>query len=184
MSRNFKGVLRSALALDSGEWQRTVLASAYLFLVIAAYLILKAVRDSLYLDAFGAVKLPYVIVGIAILVGVFVDGYIRVSRRVRVDRLIVLTLAFFIANLVFFWIVGQTGRPWLFPVLYIWVGCYGVIAPVQVWTMVNEVFATRQAKRLLGFIGAAGIAGAVSGGWLTNKLASRIGTMSSWVVPG
>ncbi len=182
MSRNFKDVLRRALALDSGEWQRTLLASAYLFLVIAAYLILKAVRDSLYLDAFGAVKLPYVIVGIAILVGLFVDGYIRLSRRVRIHRLIVLTLAFFIANLLFFWVLGQSGQPWLYPVIYIWVGCYGVIATVQVWTMVNEVFATRQAKRLLGFIGAGGIAGAVSGGAVTRALAPRIGTINMLLV--
>ena len=71
--------MRRALAVEHGEWQRTALVSAYLFFVIAAYLILKAVRDSLYLDAFGAVKLPYVIVGIAVVVGLFVDGYIRLA---------------------------------------------------------------------------------------------------------
>ena len=177
LSGNVTAVLRRTLDVDREELMRTVLVSAYLFLVIAAYVILKAVRDSLYLDAFGAVKLPYVIVGIAVLVGLFVDGYIRASRRVQVHRLTVLTLAFLIANLVFFWVLGQTGQPWLYPVLYIWVGCFGVIAPVQVWTMVNEVFATRQVKRLLGFIGAGGIAGAVSGGALTGVLAGRMGTI-------
>jgi len=159
------------------EAWRAILAFSYLFLVIGAYVILKAVRDSLYLDAFGAVKLPYVIIGIAILVGVFVDGYIRLSRHVRIDLLTTLTLLFLSANLVAFWAIGRTGQAWLYPVLYIWVGCYGVIAPVQVWTMVNEIFGTREAKRLVSIVGAGGIAGAVAGGAVTGVLAHKLGTI-------
>ena len=131
-------------AVDPGEGWRALLVTAYLFLVIASYVMLKAVRDGLYLDAFGAVKLPYVIIGIAVLVGLFVDIYIRISRHVRVPMLIALTLGGCIACLLTFWSLGRSGRTWLYPVLYIWVGCFGVIAPVQVWTLINEVFATRQ----------------------------------------
>ena len=165
-----------------GELWRAALVFAYLFLVIGSYVVLKAVRDSLYLDAFGAVKLPYVIIGIAVLVGIFVDGYIRLSRHVRVGLLTSLTLAFLVANLIAFWGIGRTGQAWLYPVLYIWVGCYGVIGPVQVWTMVNEVFGTREAKRLVGPIGAGGIAGAVAGGAVTGLLADRIGTIQLLLV--
>ena len=156
--------------------------TAYLFLVIASYVMLKAVRDGLYLDAFGAVKLPYVIIGIAVLVGLFVDIYIRISRHVRVPMLIALTLGGCIACLLTFWSLGRSGRTWLYPVLYIWVGCFGVIAPVQVWTLINEVFATRQVKRLVGFIGAGGILGGAIGGTLVGTLAARVGTINLLLV--
>ena len=39
-------------------------------------------------------------------------------------------------------------------VFYVWVNCFGVIAPVQAWSFANSLFDTRQAKRLFGLIGA------------------------------
>lgn len=169
------GWLRRTLALERGEAVLTALVSCYLLLIIASYLILKATRDALYLDAFGAVKLPYVIIGIAVLVGLFVDGYIRLARRFATPALTMATLLFFIVNLLVFWVLAREGESWLYPVIYVWTGCYGVIAPVQVWTLVNELFTTRQTKRLVGTIGAAGIAGAVGGGMLTSSLAEALG---------
>lgn len=163
-------------ALRRGEAQRALLVTVYLGLIISCYLILKAVRDALFIDAFSAMKLPYVILGIALLAGVFVDGYIRISRRVPAPRLIVGSLVFFISNLLLFWVIAQIGARWLYPVLYIWVGLYGVAAPVQVWTLANEVFTTREAKRVFGIVGAGGITGAILGGALAGVLALKIGS--------
>ncbi len=163
-------------ALRRGEAQRALLVTLYLGLIISCYLILKAVRDALFIDAFSAMKLPYVILGIALLAGVFVDGYIRISRRMPAPRLITGTLLFFISNLVLFWIIARMGARWLYPVLYIWVGLYGVAAPVQVWTLANEVFTTREAKRVFGIVGAGGIIGAIAGGALAGVLALKIGS--------
>nr|MCU0230545.1 hypothetical protein [Acidobacteriota bacterium] len=138
--------LHRTFALRRGEGRRALLLTLYLGVVIASYLILKAVRDALFISAFSAMKLPYVIFGIALLVGVFVDGYIRLSRRISAARLTTWTLAFFISNLVLFWFLARMGLRWLYPVLYIWVGFFGIAAPVQVWTLANEVFTTREAK--------------------------------------
>ncbi|MBP1612197.1 MAG: hypothetical protein H6Q01_860, partial [Acidobacteria bacterium] len=111
--------LHRTFALRRGEGRRALLLTVYLGVVIASYLILKAVRDALFISAFSAMKLPYVIFGIALLVGVFVDGYIRLSRRVSAARLTTWTLAFFISNLVLFWVLARMGLRWLYPVLYI-----------------------------------------------------------------
>ena len=165
-----------------GEAGRALLVCGHLFLVISSYVVLKAVRDALYIDRYGAMKLPFVIVGIAIVVGLFVDVYIRLSRRVRPAVLTSLSLAFFVANLLLFWSLAASGAEWLYPALYIWAGCYGVIAPVQVWTLFNEAFSTREAKRLVGFIGAGGISGAILGGALTGALADHVGTVDLLLV--
>ncbi|MCU0223245.1 MAG: cyclic nucleotide-binding domain-containing protein [Acidobacteria bacterium] len=168
--------LHRTFALRRGEGRRALLLTLYLGVVIASYLILKAVRDALFISAFSAMKLPYVIFGIALLVGIFVDGYIRLSRRVSAARLTTWTLAFFISNLVLFWFLARMGLRWLYPVLYIWVGFFGIAAPVQVWTLANEVFTTREAKRVFGLVGGGGIAGAIVGGALASVLALKVGT--------
>jgi AAA family ATP:ADP antiporter len=165
-----------------GEILRVVLVSSYLLLVISCYVILKSVRDALYIDRYGAVKLPYVMIGIAVLVGLFVAGYLRIARHVRVPVLIAFTLLFLISNVIGFWILIRQQVPWIFPLLYIWAGCFGVIAPVQVWTLANEVFLLREIKRLVSFIGAAGIIGGITGGAIAGLLAPRLGTESLLLV--
>ena len=67
--------------MQPGEAARALLVFGYLFLIIAAYLMIKAVRNALFISEFGAMKLPYVMIGIALLAGVFAAVYIRLARR-------------------------------------------------------------------------------------------------------
>ena len=48
---------------------------------------------------------------------------------------------------------GSTRSTLLPAIFYVWVNCFGVIAPVQAWSFANSLFDTRQAKRLFGLIG-------------------------------
>ena len=173
-----KQVILRLSALKPGEVGKTLLLGLYLFLVIATYLIAKSVRDGLFLDRYGAFKLPYVIIGIALAVGLFVAVYIRLARRIEPTRLVVGTLVLFITNLVLFWWMIRAGVGWVYPTLYIWAGMYGAIAPAQVWTLANDVFTTRQAKRTFGILGSGGILGAIFGSYVTREFALRIGTTS------
>lgn len=186
VSNPLSRVFGDFFAIRRGELLPTLIASSYIFLVIASYIVLKAVRNSLFIDTYGAVKLPYVIIGIAVLVGGFVDIYIRLSRRVRPSILVWVTLIFVSSNLVVFWALAHFGsssvRNALYPVLYIWTGCYGVIIPVQFWTLFNEVFSTREAKRLVGLIGAGGIIGASVGGFALRAVVPILGTINMLLV--
>jgi ATP/ADP translocase/HEAT repeat protein len=168
--------LLELLALKPGQGVRTLLTAFYLYLVVAAYLMLKSASKSLFLERLGAVKLPYVTIIIAIVVTVFVALYIRVARRVKPTALVTGTLLVFVSNLIIFWWLDRIRWGWVYPVLYIWVGMYGIIATTQVWTLANDLFTTREAKRVFGVIGSGGIVGAISGGILTGALAQRIGT--------
>ncbi|MBD3867547.1 MAG: cyclic nucleotide-binding domain-containing protein [Acidobacteria bacterium] len=178
MADQVKQYLLRISALKPGEAGKTLLLGLYLFLVIATYLIAKSVRDGLFLDRYGAFKLPYVIIGIAVAVGIFVAVYIRLARRIEPTRLVVGTLVLFISNLVLFWWMIRAGVGWVYPTIYIWAGMYGAIAPAQVWTLANDVFTTRQAKRTFGIVGSGGILGAIFGSYLTREFALRIGTTS------
>src|SRR5436309_2062534 len=120
------------LGIRKGEFIVAISLFLYLFLVVTSYLIAKTVRDALYLTNFGAVKLPYMYIGIALLAGIFVSAYLKISHRCKHHVLLSLTLLFFSSNIVLFWWLFRFQFSWLYPVIYIWAGVVGVITPMQV----------------------------------------------------
>jgi len=172
--------LSRLLGIRPGEVLRGVLLFAYLFLVVGAFVVGKATRDALFLHRFSALQLPYVDIAVALLVGVWVAGYIQVGRYVSLKTILSWSLALFAGSSVLFWYVSRFhGAPWVLPVIYVWVGMFGVIGPAQVWTLANYVLTTREAKRLVGLIGSGAIAGGVVGGLVVQQTAPRLGADSA-----
>ena len=73
---------------------------------------------------------------------------------------------------------------WLYPVVYVWVGIFGVLATSQVWTLSNYVLTGRESKRLVGFIGTGGIVGGIVGGFLSNIVSRSLGAEGLFLVMG
>jgi len=165
--------------LRPGDLVRGLPLFGYYFLVIASYGMARSARDSLFLDQFKAVQLPYADIAIAALVGFIVAFYIRLGRKATLRNLQVASLLFFALSYFGFWWGLHTQKwIWLSPTLYVWVGIYGVVAVMQVWTLANFVWTTREAKRLFGILGSGGIAGGIAGGFITKWIAPRFGTES------
>jgi ATP:ADP antiporter, AAA family len=165
------------LGLHPGEGRRGLLLFAYLFLIISSFVVSKAARDALFLERYSALQLPLVDISIALLVGVVVAVYIRVGRQVSLPILQAGSLVLLGATSLGFWTLAHGDEhPWLFPVIYVWVGMFGVLAPAQVWTLANFVFTTRAAKRVFGLVGSGAIAGWIAGGLFTRTVAQRFGT--------
>ncbi len=142
-------------------------------------------RDALFLNRFKEVQLPYADIAIAALVGFVVALYIRASRRIGLKNLVIICLLLFGSNaFVFWWAAHYSSWPWLFPILYIWVGIFGVLATTQVWTLANFVWTTREAKRLFSLLGSGGILGGIFGGFFSNFVAKHFGTESLLIVVG
>ena len=172
--------LERVLDLRPGELGRGLLLFAYLFFVIGSFTVGKAVRDALFIDEFGAMLLPYADMAIAAIVGIWVSVYLRIARRANVRALLMGSLGFFALNCLVFWYLTHiSDAPWLTPVVYVWVGMFGVVAPAQVWTLANYVLTTREAKRMFGFIGSGATAGWIIGGFVTRYTATRFGAESS-----
>ena len=122
--------IQRLLDLRPSELERGVLLFAYLFLVMSGFVVAKAVRDALFLDQFGALLLPYADIAVAASVGLWVSAYLRIAGRTSIRDLQVGSLVFFAVNcLVFWWLTKVTHAPWLTPVMYVWVGMFGVVAP-------------------------------------------------------
>jgi len=163
--------------IREGEINRALLMFGYIFLVITCLLMLKPVRNSLFLAQFHAGSLPYVFIWVAITAAFISTLYSRFASRFRLDTLIRGSLLFILTNLSGFWLLMhfdfQAG--WFIYVFYVWVAIFGVITTSQFWVMANYIFNAREARRLFGFIGAGAISGGIFGGYLTS-LAPLIGT--------
>src|SRR5262245_42844902 len=169
--------------LRPGDLARGLPLFAYYFLIISSYSMGRTTRDSLFLDQFKAVQLPYADIAVAAVVGFIVAFYLRLGRRASLRNLQFGTLLVFsLSYFGFWWGLHRFKWIWLSPALYIWVGIYGVVAVTQVWTLANFTLTTREAKRLFGLLGSGGIAGGIIGGYLTKRIAPAFGTESLLLV--
>lgn len=157
---------------------------AYFFLVITSYYVIKPVRNSLFLERVGADNLPYIYILTAIVVGVVVSYYARHVEKVRRIYLLLGTLAFLASNLLLFrWALRYEGIL-TSGTFYIWAKLFPLLLVSQFWLVANELFDTRQAKRLFGLIGGGGILGGVAGAAVAAQLAYLVGTEDLLLVSG
>ena len=180
------GLLERLLNLQRGDLARGFLLFLYLFLVMTSYLSARVARDALFLDKYSPDKLPFADLAIAVLVGLVMVGYVAISRRLILRNLLVSCLLLVSASsFAFWWLSTHYGdAAWVYPVIYIWVGLWGVLGPVQVWTLANYVFTVREAKRIFSLVAGGSIAGGVFGGRFSSYMARQFGTPSLLIAIG
>lgn len=155
--------VKKLMDIRPGEGRRLwPIAGAYA-LVLASVYVLKPARNALFLDRLGIDQLPYVLMLVALVGGVTASVYSRYTQSVRIDRLVSGTLIFLIFNLLIFWWLLGIGADWVFYLFYVWVNLYGLMGISLLWLLANAVFNAREGRRLFGFIGSGGIAGAIGG---------------------
>ena len=166
------------MGIRKGEGRRSILMFAYIFFVIASLMIVKPVRNALFLTEYGPEKLPFAFMLTAVFAAFIAFNYSRLAGKMPFRLLILSSLTFTIVSLLAIWFLlkHDLRAAWFIYGFYIWVSLFGVIAASQFWLLANYVFNAREAKRLFGFLGAGGIAGAIFGGYLTNYLSHIIGS--------
>src|SRR5229473_4935030 len=137
------------------------------------------VRDSLFLSRFQAAQLPYADIATALTVGVVIAVYMRVGRRSNLRNLLLGSLLLFASNCVLFWVLARFYPvSWLYPVIYVWVGIFGVLAPTQAWTLSNYVLTIREARRVFWLVAGGAIVGGIFAGLFSKVVAQAFGTES------
>ncbi len=141
------------------------------FLLLAAYYLLKTVREPLILLEGGAeVKLYARAAQALIMVGV-VYVYGELARRFGRMKLLALVFLFFISNLVLFAFLAET-RLHFGLAFFLWVGVFSYTVVAQFWALAADIYTAEQGKRLFPIIGGGSSLGALAG--------SRL---ASWLVP-
>lgn len=171
-----KKFLAGLLRIQPGEGPKTALMFGALMCVVGFFITGRVARDSLFLSRYSIDYLPYIYIWVALGVSLLSYLYSRVADRLRRDQslsyaLLLVLACTLAARIALFW-VGD----WFYPVLYVFVELAGTLLIIQVWTLANDVFTTREAKRLFGLVGAGGVVSAVVVGFSVRALVKSIGT--------
>jgi ATP:ADP antiporter, AAA family len=169
MNRGLIIKLRGFFDVRSGEFRRVGLMAAFLFFLLAANNVIKVVRDSLFLSRFPITQLPYVYLMAAAIAGAVITIYSRYTSRLSLSQVILGTHAFIISNVIIFWLlIALYDFGWVLYAFYMWSAIVGLVVVAQFWTLANDLFNSREGKRLFGILTAAGTLGAMTGGVAAN----------------
>ena len=153
----------------SGEGVGALLMTVNVFILLAAYYLLKPAREALILTEGGAEVKAYASGGQALLLLLVVPIYGWIGSKVNRFVLVAGSLVFFALNLAIFYVLGQAGaREGV--VFYIWLGIFNVFVISQFWAFANDIYTEGQGRRLFAFIGI----GSSLGAWWGAAAASKM----------
>ena len=161
-------LLRLITVINPHEVTKALLLAFNIFLILAAYYMLKIVRDATVLDEYGA-NTKNLMSGIQVILLIFViKAFSALAARVSRDKLVSRVTMFFIMNLGVIYILfvtGALGRS-MSLVYYIWVGIFNVMVIAQFWGFTIDLYSEEEGKRLFPIImfgsNFGGLAGAIA----------------------
>ena len=156
---------------------------AYFFCLLAAYYILRPLRDEMGV-AGGVRNLQWLFTATFVTMLAAVPCYGALVARLPRRRFIPVVYHFFVANLAIFWLLLTLGveKQLVARVFFVWISVFVLFAVSVFWSFMADIYASAQAKRLYGFIAAGGSAGALAGPAITIGLAPAIGVVNLLVV--
>ena len=150
----------------------------YALLMMVSYYILKTIREPLLLTGSSAEIKSYAYAATAGLLLFIVPLYGMVFRRTGKQQLTRYITLFFLANLLVFYFMGQTGVGIGFA-YYVWVGIFSVMITAQFWAFAADSFNVKSGQRLFPVI----MIGATIGGLLAPKLSGALfPTLGPWTL--
>lgn len=163
--------LQRFVNVEPGEVAALIASFAMFFALLAAYYIVRPVRDEIGV-ALGKDALHglFTVVFIVMLLLVPLFGFLaaRLPRRYVLPTV----YAFFAANLVAFWLVMRSspGDHVALATFFVWGSVFNLFVVSLFWSLMSELWSHDEAKRLFGFVSAGGTAGALAGPLLTQGL--------------
>jgi len=164
--------------VQGGEWRAVVLSFVYFFCVLAAYYVIRPVREQLS-AAVGSTQLPWFygatfVVTLA-LSPVFAALISRWPRRIVVPVVYAFFIACLLAFVPLFTHQGLLSPRMLGIMFFVWVSVFNLFVVSVFWSFMSDIWSTEQARRLFPIIAVAGTLGAVAGPTLTRTLVGVIG---------
>ncbi len=133
-----------------------------LALLIGGNNLLKILRDSVFLGHHSVSELPYLYISVALIAGLVIVTYTKLTPGISILRLMLGTNAAILLAILFFWIILTYFDPgWSHYAFYIWSALATVIAVAQAWTLANHIFTEEEGKKYFGVIAAGGTVGGI-----------------------
>lgn len=164
--------------IHTGEWRAVAISFVYFFCVLAAYYVVRPVREQLS-AAVGSTQLPWfygaTFIATLVLTPVFAALASRWPRRVLVPVVYVFFICCLLAFIPAFTNVGLLSPRALGMVFFVWVSVFNLIVVSVFWIFMSDIWSLDQSKRLFPIIAVAGTLGALAGPALTRSLVDVIG---------
>lgn len=170
-----KSQLSRFVAIDSGEAAALAASFIMFFALLSSYYIVRPVRDEMGVAA-GKDILHHIftVVFVVMLAAVPLFGWLasRFARRAVLPAVYL----FFVLNLIGFWALLKSNNagPLAAAAFFVWASVFNLFVVSLFWSLMSELWSNSEAKRLFGFIGAGGTAGALAGPALTQWLAASL----------
>lgn len=171
--------------VHAGERLAVALSFAYFFCVLAAYYVIRPLREQLA-AAVGSTQLPWfygaTFIGTLLLSPLFAALVTRWPRRVVMPVVQVFFIACLLGFVPLFAWPELLGPKTLGVTFFVWVSVFNLFVVSVFWSFMSDIWDSAQARRLFPVIAVAGTVGAVAGPMLTRSLVGVIGVAPLLVV--
>ncbi len=149
---------------------------AYFFMLLAGYYVLRPLRDQMGI-AGGIKTLPWLFTATFVTLLVAQPVYGALVAKLSRASFIPIVYHFFVVNLALFWLLLTLDIQTVIVarIFFVWVSVFNLFAVAVFWSFMADLFTSEQGKRLFGFIGAGGTAGALLGPVITIMLSVSLG---------
>jgi AAA family ATP:ADP antiporter len=176
-ARRLKSIIRAATKIEPNELKATLLSFAFVFVLMAAYFILRPVRNAMASDWTDA-ELSQLWTATFVFSLVAVSVYGGIIPRVKFRYLVPGVYVFFALSFFAFYF-GATSverSDLVDKSFYVWVSVFSLFHVSVFWSFMSDIYNRRQAPRLFAFIAAGSSIGAIVGPAITALFAERLGT--------
>jgi len=175
--------LRRVIPATPQEQRAALWSFVYFFALLASYYVLRPIRDQMGI-AGGVKNLPWLFTATFITLLIAQPIYGALVARLPRTKFIPVVYHFFVVNLLVFWALlnGVSNTAVVARIFFVWLSVFNLFAVAVFWSVMADLFTSEQGKRLFGFIGAGGTAGALLGPTITIWLSVPLGPVNLMLV--
>ena len=176
-------ILRATSKVEPNEFRATILSFLFVFTLMAAYFIIRPVRDAMASDWTRAeTSFLWTLTFFFSIVAVSLYGY--VISRVRFSRVVPGVYVFFAASFGAFYFGSRfVPNPTLVDKsFYVWLSVFSLFHVSVFWSFMSGLFSREQAPRLFAVIASGASIGAIVGPSIPTFFAEDIGVMNLMLI--
>lgn len=181
------GVVARLIGAERDEVSAALAGAGYGFCMMAAYYMLRPVRDAMGI-AGGVENLKYLFLlsfaATLLVVPLYGWACAHVSRSRFVPWVSLVMIGMAAGFYTVFRETGDEPPAWIAQAFFVWVGVFNLFVLSVYWSFMADLLSPEQARRLFGFLAAGGSAGAVAGPAATALMAESFGIDSLLLCAG
>lgn len=156
-----KRLLERLFLIKEEEAGKTFLSLLLLFSTASTVIMIRSTGDALFLSNADLKQLPVLYIIVAVITAAASYFYALIADRIPCNRITVAFFALYALSFAVLYASIIVEVPHIFTIFYVYSNVVVLLLMLQTWTFISELFDTRQAKRLFGFIGFGGTAAGI-----------------------